>query len=599
MKKLSKSTWFFSAIVAALVFIVCYAVLCPKIYLSPELQSSFNTAPDGRLLHSAKRYIFVAFATAASFIASIFFDNIAKFSSKIYEAIKENKITLAKRVIAFSAAILAGVFTEILYRVIFGTDSLGLYFNLSSATTFSMLYLLVAIIVTEYHDFGKAPEKAVALMILILGVFIILVQPFSYTSWDLETHYPWALQNSFVGTAFYNTGDDAIDLFEKMIFTIGERGENIDLASSEFIKARMNALPETIIIAKPVEFSLPHVPSGIAIAVSRLFGANFYTRYCMGELASLLVYTTLTYFAIKRLKSGKMIMSIVAMLPTSVFIVSNYSYDGWVTGFAFLGTAYFMSELEQPKKPMRTRDIVIMAASFAFASLPKLIYVLMFSLLLFMRKENWGEKGRRKYYTIVAIIFLITLAMFAVRSLSVVSSSGDTRGGAVNPARQIAYIFNDPLRYTKILTSFFLDYISPSKAYKYISYFNFLKTVYGVQYVYLILMGFCALTDKEECNNFKTRKIVRIGAVVSQFALILLIATALYIDFNAVGRTSLKGCQSRYLIPLLPPILLTISNPGIRLKIFRDKKIYNIVIFSILSLMGMAITHILIGSKMM
>ncbi len=60
----------------------------------------------------------------------------------------------------------------------------------------------------------------------------------------------------------------------------------------------------------------------------------------------LLTYALTVYFAIRKLKSGKMIMSVIALFPTNIVLASNYSYDPWVTGFSLLGTAYFVSEMQ-------------------------------------------------------------------------------------------------------------------------------------------------------------------------------------------------------------------------------------------------------------
>ncbi len=590
---------FFSMILATIALVIGYSMLCPTIYLSNELYEKLAApvAADGRLLYGNNRYIAVVAIFLITLIASILIDKFFDISGKIIEALKKNYMKLFAHTITFGSAVILGIVSEIVYRIIFGVDSIGGRFNTASASAFCALYVFIAIIITERKNFRLNPEKAVALMILTLGIFVVLAQPFSHNSWDIDSHYPWAVHNSFVGTVYYNKADLGVGYVETRLFiTNGTDVAAKTLAASEALKQNMNNLSEVMIDTRLVDFSIAHLPSGIAIALARLFGASFQIKYYCGEIANLLVYTTLCYFAIKKLKSGKMIMSVVAMLPTIIFISSNYSYDGWVTGFSLLGTAYFISEIEQPDKPMRTIDCAIMSAAFLFAAMPKLIYVMLFVLPLFMRKTNWGKHGKKKYYFTVSAFLILTIVLFAVRSMTAISGSGDSRSGDVNPSEQIAFIFGNPLEYTKILLNFLAGYLAPKNAYLYTSNFAYLG-VAGGSFIYLILMSFCALTDKEPCSKFKGQNSIRIIVIAIQFALVCMIATALYIDFTPVGSQEIGGCQQRYLIPLLVPFLLTVANPGINM--FKNKAVYNFVIFAVLSITGLYTVYSLVALPMM
>ncbi len=600
MKKQKISTIVFATIIAAISLTVAYAIVCPTIYLSKELQSSLNVSVDdaGRLLYSAKRYALVAFIGVFMFFATFLLDRVKQISLKICSALKNNYITLVKHLMGFVTAALLGIISETVFRAFVGTDSTGSSFNTASLLSFCALYAFIAIIITERKSFGTNPEKAVALMILVLGIFIIFAQPFSHNSWDIDSHYTWAVHNSFFKTAYYTQADYGVEKVSTLVFITNTTDVAAKtLTQSVEMKANILAIPETMVSAMPVSFSIAHLPSGIAIALSRLFGANFEIRYYCGEIANLLVYTTTCYFAVKKLKSGKMIMSVVAMIPTSIFIASNYSYDAWVTGFSLLGTAYFISDLEQQDKPIRLVDTVVMSVAFMLAAMPKLVYVMLFVLPLFMRKKNWGEKGKQKYYITVISLLLITVVLFALKSLTAVGSAGDTRGGNVNPGGQISYILGNPIGYAIMLIKFLLTYISPKVSHLYITNFAYLGVIQKISYFYLGLMVVCAFTDKESCNKFKGMNFIRIIVILCQAALLVMIATALYISFTPVGAGTVNGCQWRYIIPLLAPVLLTVANPGIR--IFKTKTVYNFAIFAILSAIGLYTVYTLVAVPMM
>ncbi len=596
MKKISLKTIVFSVVIAAIIFTISYAVVCPTIYVEESL--GLQTDESGRLIYNSVRYIFVAAVGLISFLVTFFIDMFFKFSERLCEKLQKNYKLLIKHTVAFSLAVVSGLITEVVFRAIKGVDSIGSHFNMASAAAFCALYVFVAIIVTERKNFGKSPEKAVALMIFALGIFIILAQPFSHNSWDIDSHYPWAVQNSFFKTAFYTKADWGVDNVGSLMFiTNGTDVAAKTLAESEAFKQNMNSISNVMIAAYPVDFSLAHLPSGIGIALARLFGANFQIKYYCGELANLLVYSTTCYFAIKKLKSGKMVASTIALFPTNIFMAANYSYDCWVIGFGLLGTAYFVSELQQPDKKTTTKDTLIMCASFMLASLPKLVYVILFALPLFMFKNYKDKKTRFNYYKILIIFFIATIILFAIRSLGVMGGTGDTRGGAVNPSEQLAHILGNPMGYVDMLLKFLREYLSVERMTGYVSSFAYLGTRNTVS-VFIVLLLWTAFTDKEYSNT--TIK----GAVIPQavsFLLLVggsaLIATSMYIAFTPVGHGAINGCQPRYITPLIAPILLTIGVPG--LSVSKNKLVYNTVTLMILAVSVWTSIYLSIAKIMM
>ncbi len=594
MKKTSiAASVVFSVAVAVIVFITGYAVLCPTIYANEALIASanLNTYSDGRIIYGFSRYIAVCLISAVGFGLAFAAERFWCVCSRMGAAIKKDCVSLLVHIIAFCSSVILGLISELFYRLVINPNPLERGFNTASFAGFCAVYTFVAILITEKKRFASHPEKAVALMIFTLGTFIILAQPFAHCGWDIDSHYPWALQNSFVGKAYYSEAD--IWIYESGIgrFLLGK-------ADTNSIVLTMNNLPQTAIMEVPVSFSLAHLPSGIAIALGRFFGLNFHLRYWLGELANLLIYTTTCYFAIKKLKSGKMIMSVLAMLPTTIFIASNYSYDAWVTGFSFLGIAYFLNMVEQPDKPIKTSDTIIMSLSFMLAAIPKLVYAVLFLIPLFMRKSNWDKKEKKRYYFWIFAFLILTFVLFAIKSSSSIGGSGDTRGGDVNPSEQVAYIFGNPFEYTKILLNFLAGYLSPMAASEYITNLAYLG-VSGGAFVYLILMAFCTVTDKRDCNRFKGMNSLKIIILVIQFAALCLVATSMYVVFTPVAHPTINGCQHRYLIPLLAPILLTIANPGIKLaKSKNAQAIYNGLVFTTLSVTGLFVVFNLVALPM-
>ncbi len=515
------------------------------------------------------RYLLVAIITLTVLLALLIIDKYSDLSGRLINYIKKNYLKITTTVLSLGTAVILGIIVEILYRVVLGSDSKGDMFNVASCAGFSALFALVAIFITQRKNLGTHPEKAVALIILIMGITIIISQPFAHTCWDNDSHYPWAVQNSFFGKAYYTEADVMIDSIADE-FLYDEERDCFDTIE------QFNEIGENYIKEKPVEFSAPHLPSGIFIAVARLFGANYYTRYLFGEIATLVCYTVVCYFAIKKLKSGKMIMSLVALFPTNVFIASNYSYDWWVTSFALLGTAYYISELQQLEKPISIRDTIIMCGAFMLMAMPKQLFVIMFALPLFMYKKSATKKEKINYYGILTIFFIITLIMFAMRTSSSLGGSGDTRGGAVDPGEQLKGILGNPIGYAILLIEFLFKYLSIGNMPQYITAFAYMGSANEIiAIIFIVLICFAVLTDKNKFDKFNGSVWTKIVAVLVFIVGASLAATAMYLSFTPVGHDTINGCQARYIMPVLAPVLLTVASPGIAIK---NQKIYNTLI---------------------
>lgn len=148
---------------------------------------------------------------------------------------------------------------------------------------------------------------------------------------------------------------------------------------------------------------------------------------------------------------------------------------------------------------------------------------------------------------------------------------------------QVKFILSEPLNYAKILLKFLREYLSVKSMRSYTNYYAYMG--FGTKLVTWIFIGsiaFTTLTDKNKYDKFKGKHFLKVINVLMFLGLTVLVATSMYVAFTAVRNETIKGCQPRYIIPLLFPLLAVITSPGIMLKIKR--KIYDTSIISVLSL---------------
>lgn len=521
------------------------------------------------------RYLLTVSISLFTFLFVFILDKFLNIYGKTCDFLNRKKSRILFFFIGNAIAVGIAAIAELAIRAIIGVDSVGSRFNVASFCLIACILILSFVFYFERKNIALNPEKLVALIILAVGFLIIFTEPFSHNSSDEDSHYNWAVHNSFFKEAHLSTADYCAR--HTIDFSLSKKDQLAgSLDRTEILNSRDNyATSKT-----EVDRKLTHIPSGVFIALSRLFGANFRTKFMCGQFAMLLLYVSVVYFAIKKLNSGKMIMSIIALFPTNILLACNYSYDAWVTSLTLLGTSYFINQIEQPEKHIKMRDTVIMCVAFMLASVPKPVYAIFLFLPLFIRR-NWQDKREKKlYFSIILLSIIFMLLFLAVRSLAIIESGGDVRGGDVNTILQIKYILGNPIEYTIKLTKFLCEYLSPLNAHKYITFFSYLgngKTA-GV---FIIALTFCAITDKNHCC-FKGYRSIKIVVIIIDIVLASMLATALYIAFSPVASEKILGCNPRYLVPLLAPFVLTVGNPGT--KIIKNRFAYNFIVLTVITI---------------
>ena len=142
-------------------------------------------------------------------------------------------------------------------------------------------------------------------------------------SWDDETHYIRSVQ------VFSNLTQADIVMQHyayqnplKFSFSVdvwGERSAYLNdlYQNSQFAYMNANTSIESLDVYRRMGYYLP----GAVIFLGRLLRLPFVSVFLLGKTSILLCYVALVRVAIKRLKTGKMILATIALFPTGVFSI--------------------------------------------------------------------------------------------------------------------------------------------------------------------------------------------------------------------------------------------------------------------------------------
>lgn len=513
---------------------------------------------------STKGYVLTVIIPLLCAAIAFFANRHLRWCENAAKAIKENTKKIALFFALSLAAIPAAAFIE---WVLCNVERQGAFSTYRWLFFLGAIELIIAFVLLR-KQLAEKPEKLFLAIVLITGFVMLFGTPIKHICWDLDSHYPWAVHSSYSEMAYLTGADVAIDRVAPQ--SLLNSGFSLESYKSDL--AYITGLDGMLLKQAEAQFSIAHLPAGIVLSVARMLGASFAVRYTLGRITYLLVYAFVCYFAIKKIKSGKMILATILLFPTLLFMATNYSYDNWVVAFSALGMAYYVNILQEPEKPIKTSDTIIMCLAFALAALPKLVYILLMGIPFFVYKKWQNKKEIIRYYSILVAVFVVVFALFAITSLTKVGGGGDLRGGNVSPSGQIKFILSNPIEYAKILVKFLRQYLSIDGMKNYISNFAY----FGVGRwwpIFVVLLGVTAVTDTKDGLKFKIPLVIKILSVLFFVCMSALIATALYIDFTPVGNNGILGCQPRYIIPLLAPLLLLVT--GQRKNIIKEKDVYN------------------------
>ena len=294
--------------------------------------------------------------------------------------------------------------------------------------------------------------------------------------------------------------------------------------------------------------------NGLGLFLGRVLGLSFASMWGLGRFTGLLAYTLICYFAIRRLRSGKMILTMVLMMPTCVFLASNYSYDPGVIAGMAISCSYWIAQWQEPDQQLKIKDAAVMLVGMLTACYVKAIYFPLFLLFLFLPKGKFRDARQRRIYQTVILLAMVLIMLHILVPMGNSGGEGDSRGeGNVNTFGQVAFILRNPLAYLEILWHFLQKYLDPNRM-------GGLLCSYGYQgggnnsFLIMVLLALVTFTDAP-AEDLQPRPGVRLFGEILLFGALTLMVTSMYVWFTEVGATTIDGVQNRYMIPYMYPAM--------------------------------------------
>lgn len=489
-----------------------------------------------------------------------------------------------------ATAVLSFGFERILAFLFYGKDN----FFLGRYVGVFVVLELTACLVCFRDIVAKKAEIAVLAVIISVGTLYAVAVPASTgISWDDEWHYNCSMAMSHILNPDVTKAEYFYADKDCFLETALEH-KNYDRESQKETYQKIEKLYHMKEKTLPGRYwpryrNLCYMPAGFGLWLGRQINLPYHITFMLGRWFSMLFYAILVFLAIRKLKSGKILAAVVALIPFNIFMASSYSYDHWITAWLLYGSCCFFGELQQPEKKMSIREWLCMLLAFFIGVGPKMLYIPLVLLVLFLPKEKFVSTKQRTF--MIAVAVCVVAAVSAKLFLMFVSpgSIQDVRGGTgVDALGQVSYIFSHPWEYTKTLLGFLADYLSLKSANYYFSHLQYLTNLKPTAFSSLMVLtvAVAAFTDKNE-YDLKVAMVPRIATYALAFSILCLVATSMYVAITTVGSNKIEGCQYRYVAPLLFPVLYCMGSARIwdriknKIKIEIKREYYNGIMLAV------------------
>lgn len=424
--------------------------------------------------------------------------------------------------------------------------------------------LVASIVLITCWKFRKSASKNIEkfffIITLIVGSFFICASPVEVgISWDDEIHYQRVMNmlDYFDGHGYQVEQLQTMDYQMVAGSHYGYEKETREIRDEVLNESYANKNLADSDESYSISY-IAYVPYCVGFIIARGLSLSYTFSFRFAKFLNYLFYISIVYCALKKLRSGKVLLATIASFPTALFLAGSFSYDPWITALTMYGFATFFGILQREEQ-VKSGELIKMLLSLVLAFVVKAVYFPALFPLLFIPKEKFENKKQHTIYII--FVFLAAFALAATIILPMLiggeaSSSGDARGGeGVNTAGQIQFILSNPYQFIKIMAKFlFKDFLYPTNASMYIQNYAYMSFVYQPPFyiISILLFFFVAVYDQDGLPK-KTLGISLSGCF-GAFCAAFLVALALYLSYTPVGYETVNGCQYRYLLPLVFPV---------------------------------------------
>lgn len=332
----------------------------------------------------------------------------------------------------------------------------------------------------------------------------------------------------------------------------------------EHLESRKFNDNETVIFTWTASYPPPAYTGNVAgVLVASAFDADIGTTIILSQIGGLLLFIAIIYLAL-RLQGGdsklKPLIFAIALIPTSLYQASVVTVDGLSIALSLLLVSIiFWVVRVKPSGSTLLYVLLGLTLVGAILALTKVNYLLLGLCVVLLPTSLFKNLKESIVYkaSSVSLMILVSLLWGMVNDgVGAAPVSQRPDGLSVSASGQLNNIISNPQDVAVAFVRAIIKYIDAWV----VSAFNAIGNTFSTYLVVAIFSIIIVLLSAIYARPWilKYQKMIHWMAATSLFC-VLSILLALYLVFNPVGSHMIDGVQGRYFLPLLLPLLLSIS----------------------------------------
>ena len=442
-----------------------------------------------------------------------------------------------------------------------------------------LIYFMIMSVIFWFFVFrfgiGIKYWKLYPILGLTFGIVFMLAIPI-YVVPDEPVHLMTAykVSNQILHTDM-TKGDYLYGRAEDMELPIAATGYNLEQYSNYL--AQLNAP-----LHKSSKYKLSgtyylHTPqyqyylSGLGITIGRLLQFGTIKTFLLGRLFNLLFFVSIITLAIFKTPKGKLIMMVLALTPISIQQGMSYSYDAIILPLCFLIAALSLKLYEQDCHKLDY--FILMGATILLIPTKQFVY-LPYALIpwLYLLIKRFSFKSLIITTCIIAVVGIISYCSINQNLFPLALDKLLGNRSYIKWANQYSYsilsLIKDPILALKVLAGTVynkLDFYVSSLIGKDLGWFEINLPIIYPAFISLITLS--VIFDKNEKNNSNK---FWLNAIIMLCITVVFMFAGMLLFWTPVTYLYVEGVQGRYLITVLPLLLIFVSDK-IKLKIIGNQ----------------------------
>lgn len=454
--------------------------------------------------------------------------------------------------------------------------------------SYSLLLFVFVLMYTVYGQNNDIPLK-ITLVLFFIGIFLISIPPLKieyrvfifilFTGIasaslspindipDEPVHYQRSL---FLSEGDLNLSNKISNLKESEDFTYVDTEVGIPIQKSRLksISPNKKEIVNDRLTVTNAYYIFGYLPQAFGLKIGNLLNISIAFSYLLGRIFNVIVYAILIFIAVKISGQLAQIISVSSLLPMNIYLAGSYNQDALGLGVILLILS-ILAHFYQEVCRIKIWEIFIYVFLCSLLATIKLPFILFIFLLLFIPKDKFGLSSKKiyaiKFLGVLVVIFVTIFWMKTYSEIINVNYLNVDYLADVDAKKQIFSIISQPFIYGKVLLSeFFMRFLNPAN----INLFGWLS--YGPTFLISYLVIFFVVVSFNNANKVNIGFLEKSALFIVIIGLYAGIILAMYLTWTPVGAFKVEGVQDRYVLGIIPALLIFMSVNNKTLEKFRD-----------------------------